>query len=79
MAEGDSIDSEAVDRAQAAIERDIAFLTLSDEEWQVLYQELAEAAGESYDFPAFDELELEITPEAAEAAHFLAELLLAQE
>ena len=79
MAESTSVDSEIIERAQAAIERDIAFLSLSDEEWQALYEELVQAAGDTYDFPDFDDLELEITPEAAEAARFLVELLLAQE
>ena len=73
-----TVDQDVVAKARAAIERDIAFLTLSDDEWQALYDELATAAGDTYDFPDFDDLELEITPEAAEAARFLVELLLAQ-
>ena len=71
-----TIEQTAVARAQAAVERDIAFLSLSDEEEQALYDELLAAAGGGYDYPAFDELELEITPEAAEAASFLVDLLL---
>jgi hypothetical protein len=76
IADDETIDEDVVARAQAAVERDIAFLSLSHEERQALYDELIEAAGESYDFPPFDELDLEITPEAAEAARFLVELLL---
>lgn len=76
LADDATIDQDAVAQALAAIERDITFLTMSNEEWQALYQELVEAAGESHDFPAFDDLELEITPEAVEAAKFLVELLL---
>ena len=78
LADDDSVDHEAVAQAQAAIERNIAFLAMTDEEWQAMYDELAAAAGESYNYPAFDDLELAITPEAVEAARFLVELLLAQ-
>jgi hypothetical protein len=76
MAEDGNVDSGVVAQAQAAAERDIAFLALSDEERRDLNAELWAAAGDSYDFPSFDELNLEITPEAAEAARFLVELLL---
>ena len=41
-----------------------------------LDKELMDAAGDSYDYPTFNELELEIPPEASEAARFLVELLL---
>jgi hypothetical protein len=76
LADDATIDQNIVAQAQAAVERDIAFLNLSPEEERGLYEELMGAAGEDYDFPTFDELELEITPEAAEAARFLVELLL---
>jgi len=78
MAEDGDIDSETVAQAQAAIERDIAFLNLSNAEVQALYDELIAAAGDSYNFPSFDELDLEITAEAAAAARFLVELLLGE-
>ena len=45
----------------------------------MLYDALIEAAGDTYNYPTFDELDLEITPEAAEAARFLVDLLLAEE
>jgi hypothetical protein len=76
LADDATLDQAAVAQAQAAVERDVAFLNLSPEEEQALYDELVKAAGGSYDFPTFDEVELEITPEAAEAARFLVELLL---
>jgi hypothetical protein len=76
LADDATVDQETVARAQAAVEQGIAFLGLSDEEEKALYDELVEAAGESCDFPTFDGLELEVTPEAAEAARFLVELLL---
>jgi hypothetical protein len=76
MAQSQQIDPDTVALAQAAIERDLAFLTLSEGERQTLYQELQAAAGDTYQFPTLDELGLEVTPEAAEAARFLVDLLL---
>jgi hypothetical protein len=76
MAEDGNVDSAAVAQAQTAVERDIAFLALSDEEMRDLNAELWADAGDSYDFPSFDELDFEITPEATKAARFLVELLL---
>jgi len=76
MAESSDLDPDTVAQVQAVIERDVAFLNLSDAETRALYDELIEAAGDSYDFPSFDKLDLEITPQAAEAARFLVELLL---
>lgn len=76
MAESSTLDAQTVARVQAVIERDIAFLALADEEVRALYDRLMEAAGDSYTLPSFDELELEIPPEAVAAAHFLVELLL---
>ncbi len=76
LADDATIDQAAVAQAQAAVEHDVAFLNLSPAEEQALYDELIEAAGESYNYPPFNELDLEITPEAAEAARFLVELLL---
>jgi hypothetical protein len=76
MAEGGDLDPITVAQAQATIERDIAFLNLSDAETQALYDELIEAAGGIRDFPSLDELDLEVTPEAGEAARLLVELLL---
>jgi hypothetical protein len=74
--DGTSVDQETIARVQAAIERDIAFLALSQAEVQTLYDRLIEAAGDTYAFPSFDEVELDITPQAAEAARFLVESLL---
>jgi len=75
MAESGDLDPATVAQAQAAIERDITFLKFSYKEKQALYDELREAAGDTYDFPSFDELDLEVSSETAEAARFLVELL----
>jgi hypothetical protein len=76
MADESQIDPDTVARAQATIEHDVAFLAFTYEEEQAFYEELSAEVGDGYAFPAFDELELEITPEAAEAARFLVDLLL---
>jgi hypothetical protein len=76
MAKSDNLDPATVAQAQAAIERDIAFLNLSDAETQALYDQLVATAGGTYNFPPLDELDLEVTPEAAKAARLLVELLL---
>jgi len=75
-AEHGEADAETIAQAQVAIERDIAFLALSEKETQALYDALAEAGGNPHGFPPFEELELEMPPQATKAAHFLVELLL---
>ena len=76
IAESGDVDERIIGQAQAALERDIAFLSLTDEETQSLYEKLIAAAGENFNFPSFDELDLEITPDAMEAARFLVDVLL---
>ena len=76
LADDASVDQDIVAKAQVAVERDITFLNLSGEEEKALYDVLVAAGAEDYNFPHFDRVELEITPEAAEAAQFLVELLL---
>jgi hypothetical protein len=70
------LDSSTVAQAQAVIQRDMAFLSLSQAETKALYDAILEAAGDSYNFPTLEELNLEISPQAIEAARFLTELLL---
>jgi hypothetical protein len=76
LAHDASVDQDTVAKAQVAVERDITFLNLTGSEEKALYDALIAAGGESYNYPPFDDLALEITSEAAEAAKFLVELLL---
>lgn len=76
LAENSGLDLEAVAQAQAAIERDIAFLNLSEGDVESLYRELMEAAGDTHNYPDFDTLELEVPTESIEAANILIEVLL---
>ncbi|MBU0494175.1 MAG: hypothetical protein KKA73_24215 [Chloroflexi bacterium] len=76
MAERGDLNPETVARARAAIERDMAFLALSDPEVEALYERLKQAGGDSYSFPTFEQLELDIPPDVIAAARFLVDLLL---
>jgi hypothetical protein len=78
MAKHGDLNPDTVERARMAIERDIAFLSLTSQETDDLYQALQEAAGDSFRFPSFEELALEIPVEAVEAARFLVDLLTEQ-
>jgi hypothetical protein len=71
MADEGELAPETVAQPQAVIERDLAFLGPTHGGW-------TESANRPTDWPDFDELDLEITPEAAEAAAFLAQLLSGQ-
>lgn len=75
MADDGSLDPAVVAQAQAAIERDVAFLNLPSGEVEALYQEIQKLIQDDGP-PSFDEIDLEITPQAAQAAEFLVELLL---
>ena len=72
MAKAGDLDPQTVAQAQAALERDATFLSLSSKDEQALYDELT-AAGTAY--PSLDELDLDVPPEAAEAAAFLIDVL----
>jgi hypothetical protein len=72
MASKGAVDPKVIAQAQAAVERDVAFLSLSPADTEAFYEKL----GSGPEFPAFEELELEITPQAAEAARFLVQVLL---
>lgn len=76
MAAQSDLDAETVAQAQASIERDIAFLTMSTEEQQALIDAVVQASGDSMNWPTLAELDLEIPPESAEAARILMQLLL---
>ncbi len=76
MADRADLDPATVSQAQAGIERDIAFLSLSSDERNALYDSLIQAANQGAAIPPFDQLDLEIPPEAAEAARYLVDLLL---
>jgi len=79
MAETSAIDEATVTQAQAAIERDVAFLSMSAQEKKALVEAVMQGASGSGDFPALAQLDMDIPPESAAAARILVELLIARE
>ena len=71
-----TIDPGTIARVQAALEHDLAYYALSDADLQALYDRIiADIQAGTEEPPSFDALELELTPEAQEAADFIVELL----
>jgi hypothetical protein len=71
-----TIDPETLAKAQAALEHDMAFYALTDEEVQALHDQLIKNSQEAgQPIPSFEELSLELTPEAKEATQFIINLL----
>jgi hypothetical protein len=74
-AKGD-LNPDTVAMVQKTIQHDLAFEGLSREEVNALYEKLiADHQQNITDIPAFDQVELEVTPEMEAAAKFLVELL----
>jgi hypothetical protein len=70
------IDPQTLATAQAALEHDLAYYTLSDADLQALYDRvLAEAQANGQPIPSFDALQLGISPEVKTAAQFIIDLL----
>lgn len=76
LAGAGDLDPATVAQAQAAIERDMAFLQLTNAEVNNLYRRLIDASEDGRPIPQFDDLDLEVTAEAVQAAQFLIELLV---
>jgi hypothetical protein len=76
IAERGEVSQQTISRARAAIERDIAFLNLSSQETQALYDALLQGAEDTYHFPPFEEINLEISSASLQAARYLVQVLL---
>jgi len=71
-----SIESETLAKAQAALEHEMAFYALSDADVQALYEHVIKTSQEQgQPIPSFDQLQLEVTPDAKAAAQFIIDLL----
>ena len=73
---GGAIDPITLATAQTAIEHDMSYYALSDASLQSLYDQIMQdiqASGQSA--PAFEDLPLELTPDARAAAQFIIDLL----
>ena len=79
ITEDNAIDPETLAKARVALEHDMAFYALTDEEVASLYDRLIiEWQSQQQSAPTFEELELEITPDAKAAAQFIISLLTGQ-
>lgn len=76
LTQGKDLDPTTVAQMQAAIARDIAFLALPSADRQALYSRLIQASQEGHPIPPFEQLDLQVPPDAAQAAQFLVQLLL---
>jgi hypothetical protein len=74
MAEEGDLAPGAVAQAQAAVARDVTFLNMPYKERDAMYKEII-AHLDARGVPPFEELDLEVTPDAAQAARFLVDLL----
>jgi hypothetical protein len=71
-----TVDPDTLASIRAALEHDMAFYTLSDQDVEDLYNRLiSESREQGRPIPSFDALQLELTPEAKAAAQFIVDLL----
>ncbi len=76
IAEEGTIDPDTLAKAQSALEHDLAFYALTDEELQALRDQIHKANMEKdQPLPSFEELSLELSPEVKEATQFIIDLL----
>jgi hypothetical protein len=72
-----NIDPKTLENARLALEHDMAFYSLTNDEVSTLYDRLAtEWQAQGKPIPAFGDLELEIPPDAKAAAQFIIDLLV---
>ena len=70
-----TVDPATLATARAAIEHDMAFYALTDQEVQARYARLYQEHQADFNFPSFEALPLDLTPEARQAAQFILDLL----
>jgi hypothetical protein len=77
LASQSNFDPQTLENARAALEHDMAFYALTDEEVNTLYERVvAEWQNQQQTIPNFENLDLEITPDAKAAAQFIIDLLI---
>jgi hypothetical protein len=72
LAQNGEINSQTLAKAQAALEHDLAYYALTEQEVNALYESLSQ---DWQNAPGFEELDLEITEDAQAAAKFIVDLL----
>ena len=76
IAEGTPVAPETLDKIRTALEHDMAFYALTDDDVQALYDQLrTEYHDPGETIPSFEEVELALTPDAKAAADFLLDVL----
>lgn len=74
-----TVDPATLAKAQAALEHDLSYYALSEQDVQELYDRLlAESRETGQPLPPFEAVSLELTPEAQEATRFIIDLLTGQ-
>jgi hypothetical protein len=74
-----TIDPLTLEKAQTALEHDLAFYALSEAEVQSLYERLLQESQQAgQPIPSFEALSLALTPDARAAAQFIVDLLTGQ-
>jgi hypothetical protein len=76
LAERDDLDPQTLAQAQAAIAKEIAFLNMSQEEVDALYDQILSGQQSGQPIPDFEDVDLDVPPQDLEAAQFLVGLLL---
>jgi hypothetical protein len=77
VAAGGEVDPDTLATIRAALEHDLAFYALTDEEVDAMYERLRkESQNGGKSIPDFDELDLELTPDVKAAAQFIIDLLM---
>lgn len=76
LAEKGTVDQVLLSKAEAALEHDMAYYALTDEELSSLYERMvAEWERQGQAVPSFENMDLVITPDARAAAQFIISLL----
>jgi hypothetical protein len=74
-----TVDPQTLEKARIALEHDLAFQALTQDEVNQLYARIVEEwQAQNQGMPAFEDLDLEISPDCKAAAQFIIEVLIAK-
>lgn len=76
LAAGGTVDPQTLEQARAALEHDLAFYSLTQDEVNDLYHRLVDEWQANQGAPDFAEVDLEVTPDDKAATEFIINLLL---
>jgi hypothetical protein len=75
LSEQSVVEPATLAKAQTALEHDMAYYGLNDADMKTLLDQITAIQQQGQQVPAFDELPIEVTPDAKAAAEFIIELL----